>query len=113
MLEKEMDKYFDYLLSEKVSADIHAKKADKLLSQWWQGYADGIQTAYESGARLRSEMDKLVNTQKVGKLTLGEAILFCEEHECEECPANNLPDCRNDLEKQHFHFPCCINLVGE
>lgn len=121
MLEKEMDKYFDYLLSEKGDADFLAKKfitekANKLLSQWWRGYAYGMQTAYERGARIRSEMDKMVksvNPQKVGDLTYEEAIRFCEEHECKECPANNLPDCRTDLEKQELHYPCCINLVGE
>lgn len=46
-------------------------------------------------------------------MTLREAIHFCEEHECGECPANILPDCRTELERQHFHYPCCINLVDE
>lgn len=46
-------------------------------------------------------------------MTYGEAIHFCEENECEDCPANYLPDCRTDLERQHFHYPCCINLVDE
>lgn len=46
-------------------------------------------------------------------MTYGEAIHFCEENECSECPANTLPDCRTDLERQHFHYPCCINLVDE
>ena len=120
MLEKEMDKYFEYLLSEKGDADILAEKADKLLSQWWRGYAYGMQTAYEEGARVRREMDKLakssqlvVSTQKAGDLTYEEAIRFCEKHKCKECPANDLPDCRTDLERQELHYPCCINLVSE
>ena len=46
-------------------------------------------------------------------MTLIEAIKFCEDYECEVCPANELPDCRTNFEKQDLHYPCCINLVDE
>lgn len=42
-----------------------------------------------------------------------EAILFCESHECKDCPVYKTKDCRSDYEKQVLHYPCCINLVGE
>ena len=47
------------------------------------------------------------------RLPVREVIHFCEEHECGECPANILLDCRTELERQHFHYPCYINLVDE
>ena len=42
-----------------------------------------------------------------------EAIKYCEEHHCEDCPAYYKTDCRTELEKESMHFPCCINLVAE
>ena len=46
-------------------------------------------------------------------MTWEEAIKICETHECKDCPAYELPDCRTDYEKQQLHYPCCINLVDE
>ena len=41
-------------------------------------------------------------------MTLEEAIKYCEEHECEECPAYE-NDKRNEFER--MQFACCWNLV--
>lgn len=43
-------------------------------------------------------------------MTLEEAVKFCEEHECEECP---VVDKRSKREKEILHIPCCVNLVEE
>jgi hypothetical protein len=41
-----------------------------------------------------------------------EAIDFCANHNCKECPAYNAEDCRTQHEKENLHYPCCINLVN-
>lgn len=46
-------------------------------------------------------------------MTWKEAIKYCEEHECKECIAYDLLDCRTEYEKMVLHAPCCINLVDE
>ena len=46
-------------------------------------------------------------------MTWNEAVEYCEAHECEECIAYNMDDCRTEYEKTELHFPCCINLVDE
>lgn len=46
-------------------------------------------------------------------MTWEDAVKYCEEHECEECIAYDMPDCRRQYEKEMFHTPCCINLVDE
>ena len=45
-------------------------------------------------------------------MTWEEAIKFCEEHECEECPAF-IEDKRTDYQKKVLHYHCCWNLVDE
>lgn len=40
-----------------------------------------------------------------------EAVEYCAEHECDECPAFNSPDYRTEYEKTNLHVPCCVNLV--
>ena len=43
-------------------------------------------------------------------MTYEEAVRFCEEMECEDCPAYH-NDRRTETEK--FETPCCENLVTE
>lgn len=45
-------------------------------------------------------------------MTWKEAIKYCEEHECEECPAFT-EDKRTDYQKKVLHYHCCWNLVDE
>ena len=45
-------------------------------------------------------------------MTWEEAIKYCEEHECEECPAF-IEDRRTDYRKKALHYPCCWNLVDD
>lgn len=45
-------------------------------------------------------------------MTWGEAIKYCETHECQSCRAFNV-ECRTEYEKTVLHAPCCINLVDE
>lgn len=45
-------------------------------------------------------------------MTWEEAIKFCEEHECEECPAF-VDNKRTDYQKKFLHYPCCWNLVDK
>ena len=42
-------------------------------------------------------------------MTLEEAIKYCEEHECEECPVAYENDKRNEFER--MQFACCWNLI--
>ena len=46
-------------------------------------------------------------------MTWEEAVAFCENHECEECPQFGRDDCRTKYQKVVSHYPCCINLVRE
>lgn len=46
-------------------------------------------------------------------MTWEEAIKYCEAHECKDCVAYNIADCRTEYEKQVLHMPCCVNLVDE
>lgn len=39
-------------------------------------------------------------------MTWKEAVNYCEEHECEECPANEKPDRRTVYEAKVLHLPC-------
>ncbi len=41
---------------------------------------------------------------------LEEAVKFCEEHECEECP---VIEYRSKYEKEVLQFPCCFNLIDK
>lgn len=41
-------------------------------------------------------------------MELEEAIKFCEEHECEECP---MIEKRTKFEKKVLQIPCCFNLL--
>lgn len=45
-------------------------------------------------------------------MTEDEAVKFCEETECEDCPVY-----QNDLDKrteaEWYEVPCCMNLVTE
>lgn len=41
-------------------------------------------------------------------MELEEAIKFCEEHECEECP---MTEKRTEFEKKALQIPCCFNLL--
>ena len=45
-------------------------------------------------------------------MTWEEAIKFCEEHECEECPAY-IEDKRTNYQTKVLHYHCCWNLVDE
>lgn len=44
------------------------------------------------------------------KMTWEEALKFCEEHECEECP---MIEKRTEYQKKCLHIPCCWNLVDK
>lgn len=47
-------------------------------------------------------------------MELEEAVKFCEEHECEECPVELMK--LNKLtkhQKEYLHFPFCLNLVDD
>lgn len=46
-------------------------------------------------------------------MTWEKAIKHCEENECGECIACNIPDCRTEYEKTVLHVPCFINLVDK
>ena len=46
-------------------------------------------------------------------MTWEEAVEYCEEHECIDCIAYNMPDCRTKYEKMVLHASCCINLVDK
>lgn len=47
-------------------------------------------------------------------MTWEEAIKFCEEHECEECPVvENRQDRRTEYKKRVLQYPCCLNLVDK
>ena len=48
-------------------------------------------------------------------MTEKEAVEFCEETECEDCPVaiEDREDWRTQYEKTMLHFPCCLNLVDE
>lgn len=43
-------------------------------------------------------------------MSLENAVRFCEDHECYECPVSVEGDKRSDIEKWD-HTPCCINLT--
>ena len=45
-------------------------------------------------------------------MTWEEAIKYCEEHECEECPAF-IDDKRTDYQTKVLHYHCCWNLVDK
>ena len=41
-----------------------------------------------------------------------EAVEYCEEHECSECPVHILDlDVRTENEKCCGMIPCCMNLI--
>ena len=41
-----------------------------------------------------------------------EAVEYCEEHECKECPVHVLNlDTRTEKEKRGGMTPCCMNLI--
>lgn len=46
-------------------------------------------------------------------MTWKEAVKYCEDHECKDCIAYDLPDCRTEYERTMLHAPCCANLVDE
>ena len=41
-------------------------------------------------------------------MTMKEAVEFCENTECEDCPVMKMEDCRVGLEKEYLL--CCMNL---
>lgn len=43
-------------------------------------------------------------------MTWEEAIKFCEEHDCDECP---VVEKRTDYQKKVLQYPCCWNLVDK
>lgn len=43
-------------------------------------------------------------------MSLANAVRFCEDHECYECPVSVEGDRRTDIEKWD-HTPCCVNLT--
>jgi len=45
-------------------------------------------------------------------MTWEEAIKYCEEHKCKDCPAFH-NDCRTTYEKEYLYYPCLINLVDK
>lgn len=47
-------------------------------------------------------------------MNYNEAVKYCEDHECTECPVYNLDlDKRTLEEKRNLHVPCCKNLVND
>ena len=46
-------------------------------------------------------------------MTWEEAVAYCENHDCDECPAHGVWDCRSPYERAMLHYPCCMNLVDE
>ena len=47
-------------------------------------------------------------------MTFDEAIKYCEEHVCEECPVvKNRQDKRTEYQKKVLQYPCLWNLVDE
>jgi hypothetical protein len=46
-------------------------------------------------------------------VTWEEAIEYCEAHECKDCDAYAMLDCRTECEKTILNIPCCINLVDD
>ena len=47
-------------------------------------------------------------------MTWEEAIKYCEDHECTECPVYiEHKDMRTLDEKCNRHVTCCINLVSD
>ena len=55
-------------------------------------------------------LEKLRSTEILGD---SEAVRFCEEHQCENCPVNYRDDIRMEEEKNLYHVPCCVNLTKE
>lgn len=63
----------------------------------------------KNGAKISLKMGKY------NSVTEDEAILFCTETECDDCPAGteNFEDWRTEYEKTTLHFPCYLNLVKD
>ena len=52
--------------------------------------------------------EKLNSTEILGD---SDYVRFCEEHECENCPAFYRRDIRSKYEKTVLQVPCCVNLT--
>ena len=46
-------------------------------------------------------------------MRIHEAVSFCEEHECIECPVYINDEDKRTRDEILRHVPCCINLTDE